>query len=497
MHHWCHSINDVDDVNCVGDINRMDDKMNKSEVPNEPSEVPQVPSEVPKVPSEAASRNPDLLPEIVRAVVNEFIGVVQHTPPPPVIGFTWGDFVEVLKKRRLFLLIGAIAGAQLAVLTLVFTTPLYGVSAQVVITQQAPGQLIDTDAGSSAFIATQAEVINSLTVVQAAVATLPRPAHLEPEDDAVADALNAVNASAISGTRVIALAYLGADANYGAALLTAMVDVYLTEARSTTRSGQATLLDTKGAELEKLREEIARRESQINEMRRVTGIIGTADEAAEAQTERLNSRVGELMEARNRRIEAESRLATGGVTDDPRSSLKEDLRQAKSELAIASIMLTAEHPTVVSAKRNVAVLEAQLASTVDGSRGALRQQINEATRREAELTTIEAQSRQRLEVIELHRREENKLLVELARLQLQADEWGRDVSDQQLVAQLAQAGDVGIGARIIAEPVVPDKPLWPKKKFVLLAGTVLGLTVSFVFALVSLRRRRDPGVVNW
>jgi uncharacterized protein involved in exopolysaccharide biosynthesis len=487
----------------MDDINRMDDKMNKSEVPNEPSEAPNVPSEVPKVPkvpSEAASRNPDLLPEIVRAVVNEFIGVVQHTPQPPVIGFTWGDFVEVLKKRRLYLLIGAIVGAQLAVLTLVFTTPLYGVSAQVVITQQAPGQLIDTDAGSSAFIATQAEVINSLTVVQAAVAMLPRPAHLDPEDDAVADALNAVNASAISGTRVIALAYLGADAKYGADLLTAMVDVYLTEARSTTRSGQATLLDTKGGELEKLLEEIARQESHINELRRVTGITGTADEAVAAQTERLNSNVAELMEARNRRIEAESRLATGGATsivDDPRSSLREELRQAKSELAIASIMLTAEHPTVVGAKRNVAVLEAQLASTVDGSRGALRQQVDAATRREAELTTIEAQSRQRLEAIELHRREENKLLVELARLQLQADEWGRDVSDQRLVAQLAQAGDVGIGARIIAKPVVPDEPVWPKKKFVLLAGTVLGLTVGFVFALISLRRRRDPGVVNW
>jgi uncharacterized protein involved in exopolysaccharide biosynthesis len=80
---------------------------------------------------------------------------------------------------------------------------------------------------------------------------------------------------------------------------------------------------------------------------------------------------------------------------------------------------------------------------------------------------------------------------------LQADEWGRDVSDQRLVAQLAQAGDVGIGARIIAKPVVPDEPVWPKKKFVLLAGTVLGLTVGFVFALISLRRRRDPGVVNW
>jgi uncharacterized protein involved in exopolysaccharide biosynthesis len=482
--------------------------MNENKVQNEPSEVPNAPRKVPNapreaknIPSEAPPRDPDLLPEIVRAVVQEFVGVYQHTPPTPRTGFTWDDFVGTITQRPLFLLIGAIFGILLAVLILAWATPLYGVSARVVITKQAPGQLIDTDSGSSAFITTQAEFINSLDVVQAAVATLPRPAYLKPEDDAVADALDSVHASAISGTRVIALGYLGADASYGADLLTAMVDTYLTKVRHSIRSSQANLLDTKGAELEKLLEEITRQESLVNELRQVNGIIGTADEAAAAQAARLNDHVGKLTEVRNRRMELQSRLATGGTVSDAddrsRAALREELRQARSELALASVMLTAAHPKVAGAKRNVKVLEAQLASSDDGASGVLRQQINEAIRLEAELATIEAQSRDRLEVIELHRRDENKLLADLERMQSQADLWRREVADQSVVARLAKAGDVGVGARLIEEPVVPDDPVWPKEKYVLAAGFALGLAVGFVLALLSLRRQRDPGVVEW
>lgn len=465
------------------------------------SNVSSAPGEPSTLPSEAVARNPDLLPEIVRSVVSEFIGVYQHRPPSPAFGFTWGDIVEVLKKRRRFLLIGAVVGVQLAIFVLMLIKPLYAVSAQVVITQQAPGQLIDMDAGSSAFIATQAEVMHSLDVVQAAVATLPRPPHLAPEDDAVADALDAVQASAISGTRVIALGYLGADASYGAALLNAMIDVYLTKVRSTTSSGQTNLIDTKGAELKELLEEIAREESQLNDIRRVAGILGTADEAAEAQTAQLNEHAVELMNARNQRIKLESQLASGGGTmiadDRYRSSLREDLRQAESELAKARTSLTSEHPAAVAAARNVEVLRAQLASSDGGSRSVLRQQVNEAVRLEKELAAIEAKSRERLKVIEVHRRKENKLLVELARMQSQADKLRSELLDQRLEARLAKAGDVGIGARIIAEPVVPSTPVWPKKKFMLFAGAALGLAVGFVFALLSLRRQREPEMVEW
>ncbi len=278
-------------------------------------------------------------------------------------------------------------------------------------------------------------------MVQAAVATLPRPNHLEPEIDAVAAALDTVHASAISGTRVIALGYLGADPNYGAALLNAMVDVYLTQVRDSTSVGQTTLLDTKSAELEELLEEIARQESKIDDLRQKNGIVGTAEEAAAAQAARLSDQVAELMKARNRRVELQSRLAAGGATatadDRFRTSLRDDLRKAESELANARKTLTAEHPATVAAERNVDVLRAQLASSEVGSRDDLRQQVGEAVRLETELAAIEAKSRERLKDIETHRRKDDKLEVELERLQSHVSELQRELLEQRLASRLA------------------------------------------------------------
>lgn len=460
-------------------------------------ETAKTPSEVPSVPSEAGSRELDVSPEVVRAVANEFIGVYQHTPP--ALGISLGDLFAAIKHRPLYLLIGAVAGFELAMLVLAMTTALYAVSAQVVVTMQTPGQLVDTDSGSSAFIATQAEVIESPTVVEAAVASLPLPAHLGAEDDPVEDALDSIHASAISGTRVIALGYLGEDANYGAALLSAMVGAYVNEVRDSTVTGQEKFHSSKDTELDELYREIALHQERLKELRLDSGIMGSADEAAAAQAAQLSEHVQALSEARNRRIELESRLAAGGATvnrEDPaRAALKEELRQARSELAIASVMLTAEHPTVVGAKRNVQALTAQLNSSVSASKNNLQQEINTAVRLEAELALLGAELRERSKEIELIRLEENKLVAELDQMQAQADEWRGELFDQRVVSRLAETGDVGIGARMIAEPVVPDTAVWPKRKFMLAAGTALGLAVGFIFSLVSLRRQRKPDVV--
>ena len=71
-----------------------------------------------------------------------------------------------------------------------------------------------------------------------------------------------------------------------------MVEAYLDKVRDTTRSGQAKLLDTKDNEFEELLDEIARQELEINELRGISSIIGTADEAAASQSTRLEDHVG-------------------------------------------------------------------------------------------------------------------------------------------------------------------------------------------------------------
>jgi len=427
------------------------------------------------------------------ALIEKEDEVSGHYPeaPPDTQGLTLNDVIQVFRRRYAMVLAGALLGLALVAAGLARTTPIYAVTAKVVIGRQNPGELVDTDSGSAIFIATQAELIGSLSVVARAVATLPRPEHLKPDADAVSAAYSAVQASAIRQTRVIALSYLGPDGNYGAALLRAMVAAYESETRDTARSGQAQVMNTKAAELDALLKEIADQEAQIAELRAINNIIGTADEAAAAQSVLLRDQTEELIGARSRRIELENRLATGGgagpnVVDRGRDSLQEDLRLVEAELARVSRTLTAEHPTVVAAKSNVEILREQLAAS---DKAALADQVTEAARYEAELRALVSQSRRRLEAIESHRRAENEWITELARNRTLADTWRNEMSERRLGDQLAEQGNVGVIARFADNPVAPDGPVWPRPKLLLPAGLAFGAIAGFLFGFWSLRRR--------
>ena len=82
-------------------------------------------------------------------------------------------------------------------------------------------------------------------------------------------------------------------------------------------------------------------------------------------------------------------------------------------------------------------------------------------------------------------------------MQAQADEWRRELFNQRLVSRLAEAGDVGVGARIIEEPLVPDNPVWPKEKLIMAVGGMVGLLLGFALGLFSLHRQRKREVVEW
>ena len=195
---------------------------------------------------------------------------------------------------------------------------------------------------------------------------------------------------------------------------------------------------------------------------------------------------------KNRRIELESRLASGGgagqnVNDRTRLSLQEDLRLAEAELARVSRTLTAEHPTVMAARHNVDILREQLAAS---DKFALADQVAEAARYEAELTAQVSQARSQLEAIESHRRIENELLAKLVQNRSLVETWRQELSELRLGAQLAEEGNVGVSARFTDVPVAPEGPVWPRPNLMLPAGLVLGLLAGFFFGLVSLLRGR-------
>lgn len=435
--------------------------------------------------------------ELTRAGVQEVLSLYSQEQrsqrEEPGFSIRLADLERAVRERRRMLVWGLVAGVATGLAVLLTSTPLYPVSAQVVIERRDPGARA-SNAGS-AFVATQAEVLQSRSVVASAVETLPRPAHLEPEDDPVAAALEAVRASPVSGTQVVALGYLGPDPDHGVRLLEAIVASYRDVLRQDEIDAQQESLRAKQAEIRVLDEELAALEERLAGLRLEHGILGTAEDTASAQTSLLRDLSRQLADVRNERIALENRLATGGeqlaILDPATRSLQEQLWEAQAELSRVQLSLKPRHPAVEAARREVEVLERQLAQSARATPEALKRDIAAALGLERQLLTVYEQEQQRMATIEQDRREETLLLAELERVRALADTRRAELLDQRLQRRLAEAGEVGVGARLIEAPMRPEGASWPKPIPILGLGAALGLTAGFVAALISLRREQD------
>lgn len=415
-------------------------------------------------------------------------------------GFTirLDDLLEAVRRRRKMLAAGWAAGVGLALLVVLFSSPLYPVAAQVVLERhEVSSASIDNSTGSagSTFVATQAEIMKSPSVLGAALASLPRAPHLDEDDDALADAAEAVEASPVSGTQVVALGYLGPDADYGVRLLDAIVEAYRRVLQDGEQATQERSLQAKQAELEVLASEARDVEARIEALRDRHQVLGSAEDAASAQAQVLREHAAQLSEARRQRITLENRLATGGeqlaILDPAVRPLQEQLWQAEAELARVKLTLKSKHPAVEAARQRVNALRGQLQASSLATPEALKRDIEAARGLEEQLEATYLRERDRMAQIERFRREEELLTTELARIRSMSDERRRALLDQRLVTRLAESGEVGVTARVIQAPRPPEGPAWPRPKLLLALGSVLGLAGGLAAALVSLHRERQ------
>ncbi|MCA9503581.1 MAG: hypothetical protein H6748_18160 [Spirochaetaceae bacterium] len=448
-------------------------------------------------------RRPEVRLELTRAGVQEVLSLYsqEQRASQGETGFALRleDIERAIRERRRMLLLGLLGGVALAVLIWLASTPLYPVSAQVVLDRYDVATrgvtAAGASAGSSSFVATQAEIMQSASVVSRAVAAIPRAEHLDPDDDGLHDALESIRATPVSGTQVVALGYLGPDPGHGARLIEAIVDAYRAVLAESEEAAQRQQLEAKEAEIAVLDAEAADLEAKLEALRKENEILGTAQNTLEAQNDLVRDLSRQLTEARNERIALENRLATGGeqlaILDPAVRSLQEQLWAAEAELARVRLTLKPKHPAVEAAQREVSVLRSQLAASSRATPNALKRDVAAAKGLEEQLTELYERERGRLATIERDRREEALLLGEVERVSQMADARRSELLDQRLLTRLARSGEVGVSARLIAEPVLPESPVWPRPMLLLAAGAGLGLLVGFVAALVSLRRERE------
>jgi len=450
-------------------------------------------------------KQPEVRLELTRAGVEQVLSLYaqERGSRRADEGFSIGleDLQQAFRERRRMIVVGLAAGVAFGLLVLIASAKLYSVAAQVVIerhdaTRTGTGETAAT--GGAGFVATQAEIMASRSVVDAAVASLPRPGHLDPEDDAGADALESVVATPVTGTQVVSLGYLGPDAEYGVRLLEAIVVAYRQVASQLEQDSQQQKLDAKQVEVGLLEDEADAIERRIEALRGEHVVAGSGDDAAQAQSETLRDLTRQIAEVRNERIALQSRLATGSrqlaILDPATKALQDRLWEAEAELARVKLTLMPKHPAVEAAEQNVDVLRQQLRASASATPAALRRDIDALTRLEAQLERAHAHERERLVGLESYRREEGALAAELAQVRERTDSARSELVDQRLLTRLADAGEIGIAARIIEAPTPPDGPTWPRPGLILPAGAAAGLFGGFVAALISLRRSRQ---VEW
>lgn len=451
--------------------------------------------------SDSNEEQPEVRLELTRAGVQEVLSLYsqeQRTrPDEPVFSLSLEDLEEAIRERRQLLLGGGAIGLVLALLVWAFSTPLYPVGAQVVLERhdmtraESPGR---TTATGSSFVATQAEVMQSESVLADALSRIPRAAHLDEESDGLADAVDRISASPVSGTQVVALGYLGPDPDHGVALLDAIVDAYLRTLRANEVAVQREKLRAKQAEIEVLEDEAVALESKLAALRAEKGTTGSANDTAQAQTDLLRDLASQLADVRNERITLENRLETGSdqlaILDPATRSLQEQLWAAEAELARTRLTLTSRHPAVEAAQREVTVLKRQLAQSSAATPEALKRDIEASKGLESQLQALYEAERGRMSEIERDRREESLLLDELERVRELSDTRRAELLDQRLVSRLAESGELGISARLIAPPTLPSGAVWPRPPLLIAAGLGLGLAAGLVAAILALRRER-------
>lgn len=407
------------------------------------------------------------------------------------IGFA--EIIQAMLERKMLLAACVFAGALFGLGVIMLATPLYTVSTEVVLDQQGSlDTTLETGRGGSAFIATQAEIMQSRSVVADAVATLTPPAD---QEDPISAALEALQASPVSGTQVVALSYLGPDPEYGEALLRATIEAHQNRLITDEQMSQEQRLSAKEAEYEALISEVERLEDELRELRRTYFNGLSAEDSLEARRQIIRDQNEQLLEAKRQRLALENQLKAGSIdlpgSDSATRALQDRLLQAEADLARITQTLQPSHPSRVAAEREVNLLRAQLESTTLASPQALAREIEAARGVENALSLSLEQANEELADFERQRRAESRVIDELDQTRSLMELRRRALLDQRLFVHLAGAGEVGVTARIIEQPVQPSAPTWPNSPLVLAICAAVGLLIGIFWAVLSFRARQS------
>ena len=413
--------------------------------------------------------------QLMSVYVDEQKGLNQQMSLIEVVYAVRSNFSRIIISCAIFFGLG--------LLVVLLSPKLFTVTTQVVLERQDPTEAgVISNQGGSAFIATQAEILQSRSVISRALELASKGSQISIED-----AMESLQASAVSGTQVVALSFMGDDPELGGQLLDSAVLAYRDKLKNDEQRIQEQRLVARETEFSLLSAEIEKQEQALSKLRSNYFDGRSGEDAIASIGQAVSDLSQQVLDVRQQRIALEKQLIAGSLNEYERDptirALREQFLAAQAELERVSKSLRSGHPSIVAAQREVELLRGQLAATEAANPRAQRRDIAAIKGIESELEGNLTIEQRRLADAETVRRQEQQLIDELEQTRTLTEERRRALLDQRLLAHLADSGEIGVTARVIADPVIPIAPTWPNIPLVLLVALMFGGIVGLLWAI--------------
>ena len=433
-------------------------------------------------------------------------------PPPTVdlVGMLW----EAARRGRHYLLIGALLGFGFGAAYLFVADPIYIVKTLLHV-ELRKSVITDSDSRpGGTYVGTQAEVLQSPTIVADAIREIGFPQAEEPgfvgraidwvrslnpfADDSLFDpvqaavlaTLPALQASPVVGTDVLAVTLRTDNPERGVRFLDALVASYQRYVRGNESDAQREGLELLRQRAESLSEQIAALGLQVEDKETEIRSLGDSENAITVSRLSLEEHARSRVEAQRRRIDLENELAAlreqANAEIAPSREILDELVRAEATLAEMRSRLSDRHPDVVMTSQRVAGLRAQVQAGTRARIDQLSREVRAARRTEAALASLYAKEWDKIKALEVERVAMKKLSDERARLEEERRGVLAMMGQKELSVLAAQGGEnSGTLVRVLQAPIVPPSSVWPLPIPVLVACSFVGAIGGIGFALFA------------
>jgi uncharacterized protein involved in exopolysaccharide biosynthesis len=432
--------------------------------------------------------------------------------PPTVdlVALLW----EAAQRGRRYLLLGALVGLCFGAAYLFVADSIYVVKTLLHV-EMRKSVIHDFDSRpGSTYVGTQAEVLQSPTMVAEAIRTIGLPEgeppgflgraldfvrslnpfaseeYFDPIQAAVLATLPALQASPVVGTDVLAVTLRTPAPERGVAFLDALVGSYQHYVRANESDAQREGLDLLRQREESLSAQIVGLSEQYENKESEVRSLGDSENALTVSRMRLEEHARARVEAQRRRIDLDNELTSLREQSNAQVAMSreilDDVVRAEASLAEMRSRLSDKHPDVVLAEQRVAGLRQQIQAGTRVRVDQLEREARAARRTEAALAGLYATEWDRIKALEVERVAMKKLGDERGRLEEERRAVLGLMGEKELSVLAAQGGEnSGTLVRVLQAPTIPPSAVWPLPIPVLVACSFVGLLGGVGFALFS------------